>query len=163
VSEEYVASAALTRRTLIAAGAATVAAVVLTPPASSLAASADTFALDPAGGSTCTTGCSSCRACQLHGANKMFRTQNAADLGRAHPGCDCAVATGQALSQGVWDNVFQSSDMADRRSPATASLLAAEVEQHSVPLVSGLLPMAVLAGGAAGIVWIVHRRATADT
>jgi hypothetical protein len=135
-----------------AAAALVVVALAPTPVA---AASANTFALDA---TACDTNCSSCRACQSHAANKLFRTDTAAEFGRAHAGCDCTIATGQSLSQGALDQIFQSADVADRRNPATASLLEAEVEQHSVPLVTGIVPIAVLAGGAA-IVWArLHRR-----
>jgi hypothetical protein len=150
-------SRGLTRRGLLGGGAAAVAvlAVGATPVA---AASIDTFALDATGGTECGPGCNSCSACRTHAANKLFRTNAAADSGRAHPGCNCTVTTGQPLSQGVLDAMFQTSDMADRRYEATAALLTADLESHSVPLITGLLPAAVLAGGAAGILWVAHRR-----
>jgi hypothetical protein len=54
--------------------------------------------------------------------------------------------------------MFQAADMADRRDASTAALLAADLEGHSVPLITGLLPAVVLAGGAAGILWVAYRR-----
>jgi hypothetical protein len=152
--EGYATNGVLTRREVIGATAAALVVVVIAPT-SVAAASANTFALDAG---ACETSCSSCRACQSHAANKLFRTDAAAEIGRAHAGCNCTVAVGQSLSQGALDQIFQLSDMADRRNAATASLLQAEVEQHSVPLVTGVVPIAVLAGGAA-LVWArAHRR-----
>lgn len=148
---------ALTRRDVIGAAAATLVLAAL-KPTSVEAASADTFALDPSGGAGCTTNCSSCRACQLHAANKLFHTEAAADIGRAHIGCDCTVAVGQSLSQGTIDLLFQSAEVADRRFAATATLLAAETNQHAVPMITGVVPMALLAGGAAGVVLLRSRR-----
>lgn len=32
-----------------------------------------------------------CAACRAHGANRYYRSAEAADAGRAHPGCSCQV------------------------------------------------------------------------
>ncbi|MEO7371061.1 MAG: hypothetical protein ABIZ69_09370, partial [Ilumatobacteraceae bacterium] len=114
-----------------------------------------TFALDA---TDCSKKCSSCHACKSHGANKMFKTEAAATAGRAHVACDCIVTAGQSLTRGVHAKVFQLQDTADRRNAATAALLSANVDQHPVPLVSGFVPLVVLGGGAAGIVWLMRRR-----
>jgi hypothetical protein len=45
------------------------------------------YELDPGTNCDCTT----CKACKRHSRNKIFATRSAADLGRAHPGCDCKV------------------------------------------------------------------------
>jgi hypothetical protein len=34
-----------------------------------------------------------CKACKAHGANRFYRTRKAADKGRAHAGCNCAIVT----------------------------------------------------------------------
>ena len=77
----------LTRRMLIGSGAAAATALVVGPFASLRVAHAanpvGTFVLDPTQGGTCTVGsCAPCQACQLHAANKLFQTADAADLGR---------------------------------------------------------------------------------
>jgi hypothetical protein len=153
----------LTRRRLIGSGAAAVTALVVGPFGPTRVAHAagpvGTFALDPTQGGTCTTGsCVTCQACQLHAANKLFQTAEAADLGRAHPGCLCSVIAGPSFSSAVAANLFSAGAMADRRYTQTAQYLNAEVEQRSVPMVTGLVPVTMLAGGAAMIVWITARR-----
>lgn len=35
--------------------------------------------------------CTACKACGRHAKYKIFATNSAADLGRAHPGCDCQI------------------------------------------------------------------------
>jgi hypothetical protein len=153
-------SGGLTRRTFLGAGTATLAAISLAPAATFAGGDPiSTFALDATGGGDgCTTNCASCSACQHHLANKLFRTADAAESGRAHTGCRCTVVDGQSLSPAVFTKVFEEGDVADRRHRRTAALLGAATEQHSVPMFSGLVPMTVLAGGAAGIVWISKRR-----
>lgn len=32
-----------------------------------------------------------CAACRAHGANRYYRSADAADAGRAHPGCSCQI------------------------------------------------------------------------
>ncbi|CAN5579706.1 hypothetical protein BH10ACT2_BH10ACT2_25630 [soil metagenome] len=153
----------LTRRALMVRGAASAAAVVMTPllvgsGTASAETTIDTFALDPTQGNSCGgSSCASCQACLSHAANKLFRTSAAADAGRAHPGCNCTVVTGQPLTQATVTNMFAQSDMADRRYTQTAQVLNGEVEQREVPLTSGVLSTAVMAGGAAAI-WLVSRR-----
>ena len=34
-----------------------------------------------------------CKACKAHGANRFYRTKRAANKGRAHEGCNCAIVT----------------------------------------------------------------------
>lgn len=152
----------MTRRALLLRGAATASAIVAAPLVLSNVAHADTtvgtFALDPTQGGTCSTGsCVSCQACISHAANKLFRTATAADQGRAHPGCLCTVIAGQAFSQATLTNVFAQGDMADRRYGQTTQYLNGEVEQRSVPMATGVVPVAVMVGGAAAI-WVIAAR-----
>jgi hypothetical protein len=146
----------LTRRTLIAGGGA-VALVALTPARAGAASTVPTWALDPGDGSCGAAGCASCFACQAHAANKLFQTAQAADQGRAHPGCNCTVVSGQPLSQATFDQIFGAGVMADRRSAQTAQFLTAEQEQHSVPMLPAVSAVA-LAGGAAAMWWLTGRR-----
>ncbi len=150
----------LTRRQMIGAGLAAFAAVELVPRVADAASLKPTFALDPTGNGRCGTDtCAHCRACRGHGANKLFLDKETADKLRAHKGCSCTVTDGQQLSEAVWTKVFAGDvNIADRRDPATAALLRAEVERHSVPLVSGPLPILALVGGAAGILLVAARR-----
>ena len=157
----------LTRRMLIGSGAAAATALVVGPFASLRVAHAanpvGTFVLDPTQGGTCTVGsCAPCQACQLHAANKLFQTADAADLGRAHPGCACTVIAGQQFSAAVAANLFSAGAMADRRYAQTAQYLNAEVEQRSVPMVTGIVPVTVIATGAAAIGWIAARRSRVE-
>lgn len=153
----------LTRRMLIGVGAAAATAIVAGPFAlTGVAHAADpvgTFALDPTQGGTCTSGsCVSCVACQMHAANKLFLTAEAADLGRAHPGCLCSVIAGQSFSAAIATNLFSAGAMADRRYAQTAQYLTAEVEQRSVPMAAGIVPVTMIVGGTAVICWIASRR-----
>jgi hypothetical protein len=117
------------------------------------------FALDFTGGDVrCTPRCASCSACVSHAANKLFSTKEAADSGRAHKGCNCAIVSGQALTQGNHKELFATLESVDRRSTATAGVLASNVEQHSVPMFVGTAPALVLGSGAAATLWIVRRR-----
>ena len=61
-----------------------------------------------------THGHRTCGACKANAANKFFRTHAAADQGRAHRGCNCAILT-QRLPPGVAKNLFGSADVFDRR------------------------------------------------
>ena len=156
----------LTRREAIGALFTVIVAAQVISPAVHAASSVPTFALDPTRGGKCTSSCSSCSACINHGANKLFSTHEAADRfsatphsgGRAHPGCLCAVVAGQPLKPAVFKTIFAGTDFADRRDPATQTLLSAQVQQHSVPLLTGALPLTVLAAGATGIVIVTARR-----
>lgn len=76
------------RRFLIRAGKVTAGAIALVwTPGVARADKARFYKLDP--GVNCD--CTSCKACRRHARNKIFATRSAADLGRAHPGCDCQV------------------------------------------------------------------------
>ncbi|MBI5087924.1 MAG: hypothetical protein HZB15_03370 [Actinobacteria bacterium] len=146
----------LTRRGLIAGGGA-VAVAALVPGHAGAASTVPTWALEPGDAACGTAGCSSCFACQSHAANKLFRSAEAADQGRAHPGCNCTVVSGQPLSQATFDSLFTAGDIADRRTAQTAQFLAAEQEQHAVPMLP-VGPAIAVAGGAAAIWWISGRR-----
>jgi hypothetical protein len=50
-------------------------------------------------------GCHACRACQLHAANKLFSSEVAAEAGRAHPNCDCAILETE-VSYTTWVRLF---------------------------------------------------------
>jgi hypothetical protein len=52
-------------------------------------------------------GCSSCNACIKHAENKLFATSAAADNGRAHPNCDCAIVH-QQVKYSSWVALFGS-------------------------------------------------------
>lgn len=114
----------------------------LSTPALALAApkSYPYYILDPEHGAagTCPTtasgrhtaggGCHGCQACHSHGANKLFRTQQAADTGRAHPYCNCLIKQGGALPHGTFTALFgpvnkPHRDSVDRRHPKTQAVL----------------------------------------
>jgi len=61
-----------------------------------------------------THGHRTCGACKANAANKFFRTHAAADQGRAHRGCNCAILT-QRLRPGIAKHLFDSGDVFDRR------------------------------------------------
>ena len=44
---------------------------------------------------TSTRGRKSCRACRNHAVNRMYRSREAADQNRAHPGCNCRIVEEQ--------------------------------------------------------------------
>jgi hypothetical protein len=70
------------------------------------AAAAETrqvWALDPTGGTGAAVCCS---ACVSHAANKLFASAAVADLGRAHPHCNCAVIPFARLDRGIYDSLF---------------------------------------------------------
>ncbi len=48
----------------------------------------------------------SCRACHHHAANRLFATSAAADQGRAHPGCRCAIVRSTAVDPVQWQALF---------------------------------------------------------
>lgn len=56
-----------------------------------------------------------CGACKGHGANKVFRTREAADAHRAHLACNCRVVT-QQVPFGLAVAWFRDGDVFDRRS-----------------------------------------------
>jgi hypothetical protein len=74
------------------------------------AAAAETkqlWALDPFAGATSSTcGCSACAACVAHGANKLFANAVAAEAGRAHLHCNCAVVTFGRVDRAIYDSLF---------------------------------------------------------
>jgi hypothetical protein len=151
---------AMTRRGLVCAGAIGVASLAM----GSTSANADeptveTFALDPLGGDgKCAPNCASCSACVAHAANKLFPTKEAADAGRAHKGCNCAIVTGQALTEGTYKQLFAARQTADRRYSDVAATLGGNVQQHSVPMFVGAGPAVVLGSGVAATLWVVRRR-----
>ena len=153
----------LSRRLLLGAGGATLVGLAW-PGTAGTAGAADTvqtFSLDPTVGGTCVSpGCSVCNACLAHAANKLFATEAAAQAGRAHPGCRCAVVPGMAVAQTVFDQLFVAGSVADRRTPAIGALLASAPATVEAPGISGLVPTAVTVGGLMTIAWIaVSRRA----
>jgi hypothetical protein len=72
-------------------------------------------------------GCRSCKACRRHADNKVFATLSAADKGRAHGNCDCAIVQ-RSLPQGTWVALFGNQKhphtlSVDRRNRRVAILL----------------------------------------
>lgn len=56
-----------------------------------------------------------CAACRAHAAHRHFATAEAADAGRAHPGCDCAIRE-QPVESGRLEQWFATgSDVHDDR------------------------------------------------
>ena len=150
----------MTRRGMVTAGAVGLASLAISStPVKADEPTVDTFALDPAGGDgKCAPNCASCSACVSHAANKLFSTKEAADSGRAHKGCNCAIVVGQALTEGNYKQLFAARASVDRRHTDTASVLGGNVEQHSVPMFVGAGPALVLGSGVAATLWIVRRR-----
>jgi hypothetical protein len=105
--------------------------------------------------------CSSCGACTKHAANKVFRSADAAEAGRAHPRCRCEVVAGPALSPTVFDTLFgDSTPSVDRRDPNIAALIgAADADGVPVPIFSSATPVLLGGAAAAGLaVWWVRSR-----
>jgi hypothetical protein len=71
------------------------------------AGTATTFRLSTRGERTC-------GACKAHGANRFYRTRDAADDDRAHLGCNCRIVT-QAIAVELADQYFRDGDAFDRR------------------------------------------------
>jgi hypothetical protein len=97
------------------------------------AAAAETrqvWALDPFGGvDAATCGCSACAACVAHGANKLFANAVAANAGRAHLHCNCAVAAFGRVDGGIYDALFTDGggrDSVDRRQQWVRAVLTSE-------------------------------------
>ena len=157
-TEATTAEWTLTRRALLAAMSATTGGLLLADHAA-----ADdmvvTYALDPTLVGTCLApSCSTCNACQAHGANKLFASAAAAEAGRAHLHCLCTVVPGISVPQAIFDQLFQHGASADRRTPAVFSLLQAAQSPVSAPAFGGWLPSGVLVGGLASLAWVAHRR-----
>lgn len=89
----------LTRSRFVAAAAAGIAGVAA-PQALAAPPGTTVYFLDPCGGPSEGGRCS-CRACESHAANKIFLTAAAADSGRAHPHCNCAIVSKQ-VTHGLW-------------------------------------------------------------
>lgn len=71
------------------------------------APSTQLWRLDP--GSACAPGgggCSSCKACRAHAANKLFASAAAADANRAHVYCKCQVTPFAAVEDDVYKALF---------------------------------------------------------
>jgi hypothetical protein len=121
----------------------------------------ETFALDPVGGgSSCRGGtgagtCAACSACKKHAENKIFRTKDAADKYRAHPGCRCQVVAGQVVDTDVAGAVFAKGDVADKRDPETGGLLTPG-SGVTVPVMAATLP--VIAAGGGALAYFLMRR-----
>lgn len=145
----------ITRRAALASAAATAAAVALDRGVEA-ADGIQVFVLDPDADAACKVGCGGCYACRAHGANKLFRAGS--DVVRAHPNCNCVVTAGPVLPSSVHAQLFAASGVADRRNPAVASLLAAGVDQHELPMFGDLGPLVFLGAGAAGVGWVLRRR-----
>ena len=47
-----------------------------------------------------------CGACKAHDANRFYISADAANKGRAHPGCNCGIVT-QNLLRGTWACYFR--------------------------------------------------------
>jgi hypothetical protein len=149
----------LERRQLLTAAGAAVGGVALAPwfagSASAASATVPTFVLDAV--SCSPAGCGTCVACANHAANKLFTSAAAAETRRAHPGCNCVVAAGPALSRTVFEQLFIGVDNVDRRNPRAAQLLAANSERRAAPIADGPIGVALLtAAGAIG--WCLASR-----
>ena len=73
-------------------------------------------------------GCHGCKACHLHGANKIFRSRKAANGGRAHAGCRCRVKGAGKLPRRKWIALFgkprnPKRDSVDRRDRRVRKIL----------------------------------------
>jgi hypothetical protein len=68
------------------------------------------WGLDPNwdGGDPSSCGCGGCASCRNHAANKWFASAAAADAGRAHPFCKCAVVPLVQIRPDVYDALFVS-------------------------------------------------------
>ena len=155
----------LSRRAVIGAGGAALAGMawMTTPGTATAADTVQTYALDPTIGGTCLApGCTTCNACQAHGANKLFATIADAEAGRAHPGCACLVVPGISVAQTVFDELFAAGPSADRRTPAIGALLASAPGTIVAPGIVGLLPTVVTVGGVLAIGWVTAARRLAD-
>jgi hypothetical protein len=66
------------------------------------------WGLDPNwdGGDPSSCGCGACTSCRRHAANKWFASAAAADAGRAHPFCKCAVVPLVQISASIYDALF---------------------------------------------------------
>ena len=58
-----------------------------------------------------------CGACKAHGANRFYRTREAADGNRAHPGCNCKIVT-HPISTDRANGYFRNGDVFDQRASA---------------------------------------------
>jgi hypothetical protein len=66
------------------------------------------WGLDPNwdGGDPSSCGCGACASCRSHAANKWFASAAAADAGRAHPYCKCAVVPLVQVSESMFNALF---------------------------------------------------------
>ena len=64
-----------------------------------------------------TRGERTCGACKAHGANRFYRTREAADGDRAHQGCNCKIVT-HPIAQGLANQYFRAGDVFDKRGSA---------------------------------------------
>jgi hypothetical protein len=55
-----------------------------------------------------------CGACKAHGANRFYRTREAADGNRAHLGCNCKIVR-HPIAVGLADEYFRRGDVYDKR------------------------------------------------
>jgi len=115
-----------------------------------------TYILEPNGGA--------CTACRQHAKNKVFSTKEATDRYRAHKGCHCTPAEGQALSPEVYAAVFpEQGGVADRRDPRTAEILdKGTIDGTPVPIVAYTAPVLLLAVGGGIWWWMKHRDQEAE-
>src|SRR4029453_6260037 len=58
--------------------------------------------------------CRACKACKAHAANRLYRTQEAADADRAHVGCSCAIVS-QRIERRLAKHYFKKRDAFDLR------------------------------------------------
>jgi hypothetical protein len=64
-----------------------------------------------------THGHRTCGACKAHGANRFYRTREAADGDRAHAGCNCRIVT-QPIPTDLANEYFRDGDVFDKRRSA---------------------------------------------
>jgi len=117
------------RRALLGRGAAGFLVLAALPAACTRSAAATrlVYTLDPDRdlGGACESGCSACRACRLHAASKLWRTE--ADIRRAHRNCNCSIVSA-AVPAEVHGELFGTPDdpqrgEVDRREAAVQEVL----------------------------------------
>jgi hypothetical protein len=160
----------LTRVSLLGSGlVAAAGALAGSVTQASAAESVQVWGLDPnwsGGGVAC--GCSECRSCVAHAANKLFANAAAADSGRAHLHCKCLVVPLMRLDEDRYTSLFLNGggrESVDRRyqwvqavfkddPPPELSSFAPPVESS---VRAGSVRTAPAVHAVLGRVWIRHR------
>jgi hypothetical protein len=100
------------------------------------------WGLDPNwdGGEESSCGCGACASCRSHAANKWFASAAAADAGRAHPFCKCAVVPLVQVSESTYNALFAAAGArasVDLRYQWVQAVLAQSPDATDAPLESG--------------------------